>query len=112
MSGTATPVVEFSTVVPAAQQAQTNSSAVGALNSFISFVGGLAQPVAQVVAAAQRPQVTATTAAATGEGPKTAAPSVGVPALNNATNPRLPLYLAGGVAAVLVLVLLLRNRSA
>lgn len=98
-----TPIAEYSSVVPAAQQASANGGAVSGLNSFLNGLSGLVKPVADIVNAIQAPKYQYTTQ--TGDGQKAPTPAIGgAPATVGGIETK---YLVMGGAAVIGLIALL-----
>lgn len=95
--------VEYSSVVPPADQVSANAGSVSGLGSFLSGLAALASPIAQVVQAVQSPKTTLTTA--TGDGNKSQAPVASTPN-SAASGISSKTMLIAGAAVVGVVVLL------
>ncbi len=99
---------DYSSVVPAGDQAGSNGGAVGALNDFLVGLGALVKPVAQVVAAVQAPKNTMTTD--TRDGLKAATPVSSTPTVAAGGMDSKTIMIAGAVLGGVVAVILIARK--
>lgn len=88
-------------------QAEATGSDTNAISSFLTSLGALVTPVAQVVGAAQAAKHQVTTS--TGDGQKSLAPSLQTAPVASNNNQTL-LYVGLGVAALVAVLVLARKR--